>query len=74
MAGIPAAVQEYNHSMTGIRPQELLIILVILLVLFGGAKLPQLARNLGKAQKEFRDGLTDGKESDAAAEEGDSSR
>ena len=35
---------------------ELIIILVILLVLFGGAKLPGLARSLGKAQKEFKDG------------------
>ena len=35
---------------------ELIIILVILLVLFGGAKLPGLARSLGKAQKEFKEG------------------
>jgi sec-independent protein translocase protein TatA len=34
-------------------PPELLIILVILLVLFGGAKLPQLARSLGTAKQEF---------------------
>ena len=40
-----------------LRPQELLIILVIVLVLFGGSKLPQLARNLGQAQKEFKSGL-----------------
>ena len=33
---------------------ELIIVLVILLVLFGGAKLPSLARSLGKAQKEFK--------------------
>lgn len=46
--------------MAGLKPQELLIILVILLVLFGGSKLPQLARNLGKAQKEFKDGISDG--------------
>jgi sec-independent protein translocase protein TatA len=39
---------------------ELIIILVVLLVLFGGAKLPQLARNLGQAQKEFKQGLSDG--------------
>ena len=38
---------------------ELIIILVVLLVLFGGAKLPQLARSLGQAQKEFKQGLTD---------------
>jgi sec-independent protein translocase protein TatA len=30
--------------------------LVIVLVLFGGAKLPQLARSLGEAQREFRKG------------------
>jgi len=35
---------------------ELLIILLIILVVFGGAKLPTLARSLGQAQKEFRSG------------------
>jgi sec-independent protein translocase protein TatA len=43
-----------------LRPQELIIILVIVLVLFGGSKLPQLARNLGQAQKEFKTGLDEG--------------
>jgi sec-independent protein translocase protein TatA len=33
---------------------ELLIVLVVVLLLFGGAKLPQLARSLGQAQGEFR--------------------
>ncbi len=46
--------------MAGLKPQELLIILVILLVLFGGSKLPQLARNVGRAQKEFKSGLDEG--------------
>ncbi len=49
--------------MAGLKPQELLIILVILLVLFGGAKLPQLAKNLGRAQKEFKDGIAEGSSS-----------
>jgi sec-independent protein translocase protein TatA len=35
-------------------PTELIIILVIVLLLFGGAKLPKLARSLGEAQKEFK--------------------
>ncbi|MBB32591.1 MAG: twin-arginine translocase TatA/TatE family subunit [Acidimicrobiaceae bacterium] len=35
---------------------ELIIILAILLVFFGGKKLPGLARSLGKAQKEFKEG------------------
>ena len=38
---------------------ELLIILVVILVLFGGAKLPKLARSLGQAQKEFKQGMDD---------------
>ena len=38
---------------------ELLIVLLIVLVLFGGAKLPQLARSLGQAKKEFSEGMRD---------------
>lgn len=34
-------------------PSELIIILVIVLLLFGGRKLPELARSLGHAKKEF---------------------
>ncbi len=34
--------------------QELLIILFIILILFGSSKLPQLARGLGEAIREFR--------------------
>ncbi len=51
--------------MAGLKPQELLIILVILLVLFGGSKLPQLAKNIGKAQKEFKTGLDEGSKEDS---------
>ena len=36
---------------------EWIIILIVVLVLFGGAQLPKLAKNLGKAQKEFKDGI-----------------
>lgn len=39
---------------------ELIIILVVVLVLFGGSQLPKLAKNLGKAQKEFKDGIGEG--------------
>ncbi len=38
---------------------EMVIVLVIVLVLFGGSQLPKLAKNLGKAQKEFKDGMAD---------------
>jgi sec-independent protein translocase protein TatA len=36
---------------------EMVIVLVIVLVIFGGSQLPKLARNLGKAQKEFKEGM-----------------
>jgi len=42
---------------------ELLVILVIVLLLFGAAKLPQLARSLGEGLKEFKKAIT-GKESE----------
>ena len=40
--------------------QELIIVAVIALVLFGGNQIPKLARNLGKAQKELQKGMAEG--------------
>jgi sec-independent protein translocase protein TatA len=39
---------------------EWIIVLVLVLLVFGGSQLPKLAKNLGKAQKEFKDGLAEG--------------
>jgi sec-independent protein translocase protein TatA len=47
--------------MFGLRGQELLIILVVVLLLFGAKKLPELARSLGSSAKEFRKGIEEGK-------------
>ena len=41
-------------------PTELLIILGIVLLLFGSTRLPKLARSLGQASKEFKEGVKDG--------------
>jgi sec-independent protein translocase protein TatA len=38
---------------------ELIIVLLVVLLLFGGAKLPQLARSLGQAKKEFQEGAAE---------------
>ena len=46
---------------------ELIIVLVIVLLVFGGSQLPKLAKNLGKAQKEFKDGLADGMQDDESS-------
>jgi sec-independent protein translocase protein TatA len=39
---------------------EILIIAVVVLVLFGGSAIPKFARSLGRAQKEFKEGLAAG--------------
>ncbi len=41
----------------GLGPQELIIILVIVLVLFGPKQIPKLSRMFGKAMKDLRDGM-----------------
>ncbi len=46
-------------------PTELIVILVIVLVLFGGAMLPKLAKNIGQAGKELRAGLQDDDEDES---------
>ena len=44
---------------------ELLVILVIVIVIFGASKLPQLGRGLGEGISNFRDGLSKGKDDKA---------
>lgn len=53
---------------------ELVIVLVIVLLLFGGRKLPEIARGLGSAQREFRRGLTGGDTDHGAATDADDRR
>ena len=40
-----------------IGPGELIILGIVLLLVFGGSKVPQLAKNLGKAKSEFEKGM-----------------
>lgn len=42
--------------------QELLVIFLIILLLFGANKLPELARSLGQAKREFKKGIEEDEE------------
>ena len=46
---------------------EIVVILAVILVLFGGKKLPELAKNLGKGIREFKDALRGGLSSSTEA-------
>ena len=41
-------------------PDLLIVLIVVAVVLFGGAAIPKLARNLGSAKREFEKGMRDG--------------
>jgi sec-independent protein translocase protein TatA len=43
---------------------ELILILVVVLLLFGSTRLPQLARGMGKSISEFKKGISEGEKND----------
>ena len=53
--------------------QELLIILLIVLVIFGASKLPKLGRGLGEGISNFKKGLNDSSQDEPAEKVSDSS-
>ena len=52
--------------------QEWLIVLLIVLLIFGARKLPELARSLGSSAKEFRKGIEEGSKEDDDASQANS--
>ena len=62
--------------MLGLGPWELLIVLAVVLLIFGGKRLPELARGLGKSVTNFKSGLNDEQDAETttqAQQEQDSS-
>lgn len=45
--------------MFGLRLQEIIVIALIVLLLFGGKKIPELMRGLGRGVKSFKDGMSE---------------
>ncbi len=63
----------YTLLLLGIGTQEILFIALVVLLLFGGKKIPELMKGLGKGVKSFKDGVNGIEESvkeSASADEG----
>ena len=54
--------------MFGLGASELIIILIIVLVLFGGSKLPQIGKGIGEAIRNFKKASTEPNEIDVTPE------
>ncbi len=50
----------------GMGPTEIIVVLVIVLLLFGGKKIPELMKGLGQGVKEFKDASKGSKETDSS--------
>lgn len=54
--------------MFGLGTTELIIILVLVMIIFGAGKLPQVGGALGKGLRNFKDGIKEGNEEKSEAE------
>ena len=54
-------VNNINLAFFNLGPWEILLILVVVLILFGAKRLPELARGLGQGVNEFRDAVDSSK-------------
>jgi sec-independent protein translocase protein TatA len=48
---------------------ELIVILVVLLLVFGASRLPEIARSIGRSGKEFKKGMKEGADQDDQSKE-----
>jgi sec-independent protein translocase protein TatA len=69
IAIISEGFMEYNFGILGFDAPELIIVLAIVLLLFGGKKLPELSRSLGNSMKELRKGMSDDVKSDKPSDD-----
>lgn len=53
---------EVTTSMFGLGASELVIILVIVVIIFGASRLPQLGKGLGEGIRNFKNSVREGKE------------
>lgn len=74
MFGIGTLEMPLVLAMFGFGTQELLIFMVIVLIIFGSARLPSLMRNLGRSANEFKAGMKDPVGNSDEKEDGEESK
>ena len=50
-------MSETMLAIAGLGPTELVVIVIVIFLLFGATRLPQLAKALGQSKRAFKDGL-----------------
>ena len=55
-------------AIAGLGPTELIIIVLVIVLLFGATKLPQLAKALGQSKRAFKEGLDEAEREPAPKE------
>ncbi len=65
LAGYPGC-QDHSSEGTDMGTDVWVVVVIGVVILFGATKLPQIARNLGKAQGEFKKGLKEGNVDDGS--------
>jgi sec-independent protein translocase protein TatA len=63
-----------SFFLIGFGMQEMLILLLIVLVLFGGSRLPSLAKGLGESVRNFKRGIAEGSEDTPPSSKDESKR
>lgn len=55
-------MHEIVFAIGGLGTPELLVIALVIILLFGATKLPQLAKSLGQSKRAFKEGLDEGEQ------------
>jgi sec-independent protein translocase protein TatA len=58
-----------NMLLFSLGPMEIILLLAVVVLLFGGRKIPELMKGIGQGMKEFKKASRTGNEEDAAARE-----
>ena len=56
-------------AIAGLGPQELILVVIVVFLLFGATRLPQLAKSLGQSKRAFKEGLAEAEEEEKKEKE-----